>query len=225
MLDLFLYFLGFDHSVDLDDELVLHEHLDVGRRDLDHVVLRELELRLFLVLNHYCLLDLVVPLVEALGLVSELFVVDGRLLQLHGDLQPLVQDRWVRHIFVVNHVQRRLLVRVKQLDVKGHLQRADLEPFAIVDVLFVVHLKEKVNALEEEEHSADWNPLLSKGPPKCFVIVGPLCIVLFLEPFLLDLVIKLLDLEINLIHKDVEGDDAGSVLIVTVLVYLDLYFR
>lgn len=29
MLDLLLYFLGFDHSVNLDDELVLHKHLDV----------------------------------------------------------------------------------------------------------------------------------------------------------------------------------------------------
>ena len=74
------------------------------------MVLRKVKLGLFLVLNHSCLLIFVVPLVKALRLVSEFFVVYGCLLKLNGYLEPFIEDAWVSHIFVVDHVQCGFLI-------------------------------------------------------------------------------------------------------------------
>jgi hypothetical protein len=80
------------------------------------VVFRVAELRLLLVLNHLCLLGLLVePDISALVLVGELLVVDSGFLDLHVDLNPLAEQ--FLHVFVINQIKLRLFVRVKQLNV------------------------------------------------------------------------------------------------------------
>jgi hypothetical protein len=140
MLDLLLDFFWLDHAVNLNDQLVLHEHLDVWWRYLDHVVLRKVKLGLLLVLNHNCLLNFVIPLIEALSLISIFFIVYCRLLELDGNLKPLIQNAWVGHVFIINQVKRGFLVGIEQLKVKGNLQRARFKRLAIVDVLFFVYI-------------------------------------------------------------------------------------
>jgi hypothetical protein len=104
------------------------------------VVLRKVKLGLLLVLNHNCLLNFVIPLIEALSLISIFFVVYCRLLELDGNLKPLIQNAWVGHVFIINQVKRGFLVGIEQLKVKGNLQRARFKRLAIVDVLFFVYI-------------------------------------------------------------------------------------
>jgi len=113
---LLLDFARLDHTEHLNNELVRHQSVDNVRVNLEPVVFRVAELRLLLVLNHLCLLGLLVePDISALVLVGELLVVDGGFLDLHVDLNPLAEQ--FLHVFVINQIKLRLFVRVKQLNV------------------------------------------------------------------------------------------------------------
>lgn len=141
-----LDFTRLDHTENLNNQLVRHQSVDNVRVNLEPVVFRVAELRLLLVLNHLCLLGLLVePDISALVLVGELLVVDGGFLDLHVDLNPLAEQ--FLHVFVINQIKLRLFVRVKQLYVHLQLQFAYLKSFTVVNVLLVRYIQQVVNRL------------------------------------------------------------------------------
>lgn len=197
------------------------ESLDRVAIDLDQMISCEVELGLFLILDHLCLFRVLVePDVGAFCLVSKLLVVDCCLLDLYVDLDPFAQ--YFFHVFIINKVQRRLLVSIEQLDVHGELQLADLHTSAVINVLLVAYIKQIINRLQVLEHDSDRDPLFSQRPAKRLVVIVMSALSFLLEPALFCLVVLLLDFEVNLVHEDVVRNHACCVFVVAVLIYFDL---
>lgn len=143
---LLLDFSRLDHTLNFDNQWVRRQMIDHVRVNLEPVVFRVAELRLLLVLNHLCLLSLLVePDISALVLVGELLVIDGGFLDLHVDLNPLAEQFF--HVFVINQIKLCLFIRVKQLNVHLYLQFAYLKSFPVVNVLLVRYIQQVVNRL------------------------------------------------------------------------------